>query len=483
MKFNRFFRGVIVLVALLLPSHSIAQEETTLFKKKTPPNVVLIMADDLGWGDTGYYGHPILKTPNLDRMASDGIRFDRFYSAAPVCSPTRGSAITGRHPFRYGVYHANVGHLKPNELTLAERLKTLGYTTGHFGKWHLGTLTKTINDSNRGQKSPLDYSPPWENGFEHCFSTEAKTPTWWAEDAYASFGTRYWIGEGQAVGPEKIVGDDSRIIMNEAIEFVERSTLQEKKFFAVIWFHAPHKPIIAGPKYLEMYQSSIPKDKVGQKENAAHYYGCITAMDEQIGRLRDKLDELGVSEETMIWFCSDNGPENKTAGRTTADLDGPEGRPPVTLRARKRSLFEGGIRVPGLLVWPGKATPGSRISVPCVTSDFLPTVLAAAGYDVSDDGLPIDGVDLFPIIVGEVTQRSNPIGFQSGNQKAMIGNRYKIIKRGTGDWGLFDLQADPGESHDLANENPAIVQEMTARFSQWRQSCADSNRGWDYPPH
>ncbi|MHC4499432.1 MAG: sulfatase-like hydrolase/transferase, partial [Planctomycetota bacterium] len=143
------------------------------------PNVVLVMTDDQGWGDVGYNGHPVLKTPNLDQMAEEGIRFERFYSGAPVCSPTRGSCLTGRHPFRYGIYHANVGHMKKDEITLAEVLKMQGCATGHFGKWHLGTLTKTVKESNRGGKrGAAHYSPPWENGFDECFSTEAKVPTW-----------------------------------------------------------------------------------------------------------------------------------------------------------------------------------------------------------------------------------------------------------------------------------------------------------------
>ena len=154
----------------------------TLFSKTrdaNKPNVILCMADDLGWGDTGFNGNSIINTPNLDAAAKAGIVFRRFYSGAPVCSPTRGSCLTGRHPYRYGVFFANVGHMRKNEITLAEALKTQGYATGHFGKWHLGTLTKTEKESNRGgPKGVKDYSPPWDNGFDVCFSTEAKVPTW-----------------------------------------------------------------------------------------------------------------------------------------------------------------------------------------------------------------------------------------------------------------------------------------------------------------
>ena len=154
------------------------------------------MADDQGWGDVGYNGHPFLKTPNLDAMSKAGLRFDRFYSGAPVCSPTRGSAITGRHPYRYGIYTANTGHMRKQEMTLAEALKAQGYTTGHFGKWHLGTLTNDIPDGRRGGKQRMHYSPPWENGFDESFAAEVQMPTWDPMKNQA-FPSKYWSGPGE----------------------------------------------------------------------------------------------------------------------------------------------------------------------------------------------------------------------------------------------------------------------------------------------
>ena len=159
-----------VLVALLAFSASAIGQQR--------PNVILVMSDDQGWGDTGYNGHDTLKTPALDAIAAHGLRFDRWYAAAPVCSPTRGSCLTGRHPSRYGIKGANNGHVRGEEITLAEAVKRIGYRTGHFGKWHVGTLTRVGKDSNRGGARNLDhYAPPWENGFDECFSTEAKVPT------------------------------------------------------------------------------------------------------------------------------------------------------------------------------------------------------------------------------------------------------------------------------------------------------------------
>lgn len=203
------------------------------------PNIILMMADDLGWGDPQCFdpASPI-KTPHLDAMASTGLKFNRFYAAAPVCSPTRGSCLTGRHPFRYGIYQANHGYMKPEELTLAELLQELGYATGHFGKWHLGTMTKSIKDANRGGPQHAElFSPPQDNGFEVCFSTESKVPTWdpmlkprkgasgqgWHvitdhSDA-VEYGTHYWNERGQIVR-DNLEGDDARVIMDRAVPFI-----------------------------------------------------------------------------------------------------------------------------------------------------------------------------------------------------------------------------------------------------------------------
>ncbi|MCH2182589.1 MAG: sulfatase-like hydrolase/transferase [Mariniblastus sp.] len=439
------------------------------------PNVILIMADDMGWGDTGYYGHPWLKTPHLDQMAKDGIRFDRFYAGAPVCSPTRGSVLTGRHPFRYGIQFANQGHVKAEERTLAEILKAAGYRTGHFGKWHLGTLTNTVKESNRGGRAPNHYAPPWDHGFDVCYSTEAKTPTWWNEGDYERYGTHYWTGPEKQVGPDGMVGDDSRLIMDPAIRFVKKAVQDDQPFFAVIWFHAPHKPIVAGKKYLDMYRE-IPGFEPAVKESAAHYYGCITALDEQVGRLRAALAASGAEKNTLIAFCSDNGPENRTAGRAEAQVPGQTDA--VQLKGRKRRLTEGGIRVPGLMVWPAKIRPGTSCDLPCVTSDYLPTVLAAAGISAKQDR-GLDGVDILPMVSGQLKRRPSKIGFQSQGQKALVGNRYKALFH-EGEWALYDLIEDPGETRDLAGEQPKRLKKMQNEFETWARSCEQSAGGQDY---
>ena len=453
-------------------------------KGKPKPNVILCMTDDQGWGDTGYNGRKELKTPNLDAMAAEGLRFDRWYSGAPVCSPTRGSCITGRHPYRYGIFFANVGHMKKEEITLAEALKTQGYTTGHFGKWHLGTLTTKIRDSNRGRPgADQHYSPPWKNGFDACFSTEAKVPTWdpmirpGTKDQ--PYGTYYWDGPEHRV-TENLKGDDSRSIMDRAIPFIRGAVKAATPFLAVIWFHTPHLPVVAGGKYTEMY-----KDHRGK-----NYLGCITAMDDQMGRLRAELKALGIADNTMLWFCSDNGPEG---GRFNG-ANGSAG----PLRGRKRSLYEGGVRVPGLLVWPAKVTKPRVVKMPCSTSDYFPTVLDVLGFTMKGRPLPIDGVSLLPLIEGRMTRRPRPIGFESAGQVSLTDNRYKLIRAGgrrrkkkkpneadkTGrqpaKFELYDLIEDPGEKHDLAAEKPDVVTKMRATLDAWRASCKKSLAGEDY---
>jgi arylsulfatase A-like enzyme len=445
------------------------------------PNIILLMADDLGWGDTGYNGHPTLQTPALDEMAASGLVFNRFYAAAPVCSPTRGSVLTGRHPFRYGIPYANAGRLPEEEITLAEVLKRKGYRTGHFGKWHLGTLTKDIRDSNRGGRiiDTAHYSPPWDHGFDVCFSTEAKVPTWdpmitpsrqaggVARDLIAGdfYGTHYWTGKGMAE-TENLEGDDSRVIMDRVIPFIRDAVNQGRPFLAVVWFHTPHSPVLAGKTYLDEYP--------GLDSNYRHYYGCITAMDEQIGRLRKELADLKADRNTMIWFTSDNGPA-AAGGGPGDDKGGRQQGETGGFRGRKGHLYEGGIRVPGLLVWPVKIAHPRETNFPSVTSDYLPTLLDYLNVSLEDQPL-LDGISLRQVIESDtVHTRGKAIGFQSRFRNGFLtvwsGDRYKLVC-----WDsstaceLYDLQADPYEENNIAAEYPEVVLAMKSQLEDWLSS-------------
>tara|TARA_R110002049_G_scaffold4601_5_gene32210 strand:+ start:293557 stop:294999 length:1443 start_codon:yes stop_codon:yes gene_type:complete len=446
------------------------------------PNVILIMCDDLGYGDPQCFdADSPIRTPHIDAMASDGLKFTRFYSAAPVCSPTRGSCLTGRHPYRYGVYSANTGHMKTDEITLPELLQQAGYTTGHFGKWHLGTLTTTIPDANRGgPKGKQHFSPPSRHGYDDSFVTESKVPTfdpmikpvgakaggyWDAvkdRSTAESYGTHYWDHDGNVVS-QNLDGDDSRVIMDRAIPFIENAVANDTPFFAAVWFHAPHLPCVAGPDHVKYYQ----------QHDVAHrnYYGCVTALDEQVGRLRAKLAELNVADDTMLWFCSDNGPEGKDAKSPGSAGD---------FRGRKRSLYEGGVRVPGILVWPGHTKPGSTTDYAAVTSDYLPTVLDVLDISYPDDR-PLDGTSLLGAITKSEPRRTAPIGFQSAKQIAWHHGNHKLITVDAGKtWQLYDLDSDPNENNDLAQQQPERIASMKQQVRAWQESCKSSDAGHDY---
>ncbi|MHC4727156.1 MAG: sulfatase family protein [Planctomycetota bacterium] len=448
----------------------------TLFSKTNEtekPNIILCMADDMGWGDPGFNDNKIIKTSNLDAMAKAGMRFTRFYSGAPVCSPTRGSCLTGRHPYRYGIFFANTGHILKEEITIAEALKTQGYSTGHFGKWHLGTMLPDYSGKGPGRKPEKNYMTPAMSGFDEWFSTEYAVATWDPYNPTVFHGKKkeydvralYWHN-GKNI-TEELKGDDSRIIMDKAVPFIRKAAKDKKPFLAVIWFHAPHAPVVGGPKYRRMYSQ--------YSEDEQHYYGCITALDEQVGRLRTQLRKLGIADNTMLWFCSDNGPEGKDG--KTGRYRGSAG----PFRGRKRSLLEGGVRVPGLLEWPARIKTGQITDIPCSSSDYFPTILDTLGFKMKGQPEPVDGVSLLPLIKGKMQRRPLPIGFESASQLSLTDNRYKIYSSNKGKtYMLFDLLEDPGETTDLAAEKPQILHSMKNALIKWRKSCQNSLAGKDY---
>jgi arylsulfatase A-like enzyme len=479
---------------LLLASVSCNQKTTvTPGSEERLPNIILLMADDLGYGDLSGYGNPVVKTPCLDAMASEGIRFTRFYAAAPVSSPTRGSCLTGRHPYRYGIKWAGREPLPEDEITLAEALKSKGYATGHFGKWHVGGLSRTVIQGEFPD-GPSPYSPPWENGFDECFSTESMVPTYnpyyhiggsYGEKGYRHVQSepvekgqrtggnvwkeRYWTGPGKVVD-EWLEGDDSEIIMDRALGFIHQKTRDKSPFLALIWFHTPHTPVVAGNEYRDLYPE-LPVEK-------QHWFGSITAMDEQVGRLRSYLQSNGIAENTILWFCSDNGPsyihDHNSAG---------------ALRGKKSELYEGGIRVPAILEWPEKFQHPLIVDFPVSTSDFYPTLLAITNTVIKNQP-HLDGENILPILEGKA-DRKNPIGFLSPlpsplrkqetveeEQFALVDSRYKIISMDNGSsFQLYDLSLDEGETTDRAFEQPAIFNEMKKKLLDWIDSCkGDKNQ-------
>ncbi|TWU34277.1 sulfatase-like hydrolase/transferase [Novipirellula artificiosorum] len=440
------------------------------------PNVILMMSDDQGWGDVGFNGNDQIQTPHLDQMAANGIRFDRFYAAAPLCSPTRGSCLTGRYPFRFGILAAHTGGMRVGEITIAEMLKKKGYQTGFFGKWHIGWV-KPEEVGTRGF-----YSPPSHHGFDEYFATTSAVPTWnptvtpsgW--DSWGGQEGEPWKGgfpyvhNGQEA-KDNLDGDDSRVIMDRVIPFVESN--KDQPFFATVWFHTPHEPVVAGEAFKKLYAKS--------GRTRQNYYGCITAMDEQIGRLREKLRDLEIEKHTVVFFCSDNGPSDGLAKKGVASA-GP-------FSGHKHTMYDGGLLVPACAEWPGVIPAGTSTDTRCATVDYFPTIIKLAGLVMPDkDKRPIDGIDLLQVIQGKVTDRGKDLFFgyrrlhQGIDGKAIISGDWKLLQEAKQDGRvrLFDLSSDPFEQHDLCTELPDRAKELSEKLAELEASCDRSRDGADY---
>jgi arylsulfatase A-like enzyme len=441
------------------------------------------MADDQGFGDMAYNNHPVLKTPHFDAMAASGLRFDRFYAAAPVCSPTRGSVMTGRHPNRFGCFKWGYT-LRPQEVTLAEALKTAGYVTGHFGKWHLGSVRKG---------SPVN---PGASGFDEWFSA----PNFFDNDPILS-------REGEAIENQ---GESSQVTVDAALDFIRRHAKTTQPFLAVVWFGSPHGPHKAIEEDRALYAD--------QKEKQQHFYGEITGMDRAFGALRQELRTLDIHENTILWYCSDNGglPKVGTTGG----------------RGNKGKVYEGGLRVPAILEWPVRI-PNPRVTqVPCNTSDIYPTLLEVTGVRMKYQP-PLDGISLVRLLNRNMDARPEPMGFWVYPVKGISTPSHKWMselleaqKAGrepdniarlrldageiteqypndtfTGhaawlDWPwklhriqakegdirveLYNLAEDPLENEDQVAHRPDHVHSMRSELEAWQASVIHSLNGGDY---
>lgn len=450
------------------------------------PHVILVMADDQGWGDMAYNGHPKLETPNFDEAASKGIRFDRFYAAAPVCSPTRASVLTGRNPNRLGVYQWGFP-IRTQEVTLAEVLKENGYTTGHFGKWHLGSVR---NESQ---------SRPGAHGFDRWVSA----PNFYENGATLS-------DQGTAVTFDGV--ESSFIAVDSALGWMKEAVKTDQPIFAVIWFGSPHGPHIAAEEDAALYADEEEADR--------EFLGEVTGMDRAYGKLREELDAMGIRENTILWYCSDNGALPKV-GSTGG------------FRGNKGKVYEGGLLVPGILEWPARFPEHRVIEARANTFDIFPTILDAAGIE-SPEGPTLDGESLLPLLFGEREERMHPMGFWHTNLRGIRtpseewmqelkaaqaegrdlppdeavaaamalpdpprkfgdlnghlgwidGNwkLHKIVDKKTGKitFELYDLEADPYEENDLAATEAGRVEKMKAALNAWVESVLASLNGEDY---
>lgn len=411
---------------------------------QTPPqHLVLVMADDMGWGQTGYYQHPLLQTPHLDELARQGLRFDRFYAGAPNCSPTRATVLTGRTHDRTGVLNHGVP-LRPQERTIAQALQQAGYVTAHFGKWHLNGL--------RGPGAPTfkeDIRSPGAFGFEEWLSV-------------TNFFDRDPILSRQGEF-EEFTGDSSEIIVEEALKFLRSQVLQQKRTLTVIWYGTPHSPFFASPEDKAQFSEL--------KEPSRSHYGELVAMDRSIGTLRAGLRELQIEEQTLLWFCSDNGGLPRIEPDTVGGL-----------RGYKGSVYEGGLRVPCVVAWPGQITP--RItSYPASTLDIFPTIRELLNLPETVAVWPQDGASLVSLFREELTRRENPIGFRHTGRGAWIDNHFKLITQnvGSGEYELYNLTDDPQEQRNLLSTESALAKRLIQQFEDWNGSIAASIRGEDYP--
>jgi arylsulfatase A-like enzyme len=447
------------------------------------PNIILCMADDQGWGDMAYNGHPVLQTPNFDAMAAEAFRFDRFYAAAPVCSPTRGSVMTGRHPNRFGCFSWG-RTLRPQEITIAEALKEAGYVTGHFGKWHLGSVRIG---------SPVN---PGASGFDEWFSA----PNFFDNDPILS-------REGTAIQTE---GESSMVTVLAALEFIRKHEASGKPYFAVVWFGSPHGPHLAVEEDRVLYEN--------QPEKLQHFYGEITGMDRAFGKLRDVVRSLPSSDRTILWYCSDNG------GLPNVGSTGGRGD--------KGEVYEGGLRVPALLEWPDRIKGPASTSFPANTSDIYPTLLDIAVLEMTDDR-PLDGISLLPVLEKKMDRREKPMGFwhypaggirtpsvvwmaellEAQQNGDMVGDSIKLRlddilipdqypidtlaghaawldwpwklhriqdSEGRVSWELYHLEKDSMETADLYSTEAAKSLEMKAGLEDWQGSVVQSMYGGDY---
>jgi len=415
------------------------------------PNIILCMTDDQGWGDVSYNGLKKIRTPHLDAMAAKGLRFDRFY-AQQSCSPARASVMTGRHPNRLGVFWPGM-RLRKQEITIAQAVKAAGYATGHFGKWHLNGVAgpgKVIPDSD-----PLS---PRNVGFDESFSV-------------SNYFELDWTFGRNGV-PEKARGDGSDVIVAEALKFIGRVSEKKQPFLAVVWFGSPHVP-----------HRPLPADL--ETAGGSGYYGELVAMDRSMGALRSGLRALGIADDTLLWFCSDNGgwfdPAKPDAHGTNADL-----------RGRKGDMWEGGIRVPSVIEWPAGIKRPVATDVPAGVVDIYPTLVDILGVKIPNQVQPLDGISLLPLFDGKMKTRPKPMGFwQYGEDQptfntdsgpsAWNDNQYKLVKPAPGKWELYDLAADRSETTDIAGKHPDVLKRMKADLEAWQLSVIRSWHGQDYP--
>ena len=465
-------------------------------KETSQPNIIIFLADDLGYGDLGCYGNPIIKTPNIDKLAKEGVRMTDFHSAGTVCSPSRAALLTGRNPYRTGFFyiHSKDTWLKNEEITIAELLKDKGYETSFWGKWHLSTL----------EKGKVNQPGPGDQGFDYWMGTSVNA-------FEGPQNPEKFILNGNPVG--KVEGWYCDVIVDKAGDWLENIRNKEKPFFMYISSHEPHTPIAPPEEYSRKYdnaevdelEKTIKYGQVNRPEkdisaNKKEYYGTVTQLDDAFGRLMNTLEKLGLKENTLVIFTSDNGPETPvTLEESLGQWDDPIRDKcfgtPGDFRGMKRYPYEGGHRVPGIVRFPGVIPAGTESDILFNGTDILPTICNLTGIFVPSDR-PIDGMDAFAAFQNKKVERKvSSIWFYPNHgdtyfrmpQMAMRKDKYTLVgwlpekedSINLWDWfatndpqkfELYDLVDDPSQMNDISAQIPEIVDSMKKEMiTLWRE--------------
>jgi arylsulfatase A-like enzyme len=403
-------------------------------KKAKRPNIIILLADDLGYADVGFHGCKDIPTPNIDSLAKKGVRFTNGYVSGPYCSPTRAGLMTGRYQNRFG-HEFNPGGPKQGlpvqEVTLANVLRMLGYVTGLVGKWHLGAAAGMH---------------PTERGFQEFFG--------FLGGAHSYLPGKGGIQRGTKPVEEKEYLTDA--LGREACDFIDRHA--SEPFFLYLAFNAVHTPMEATEKYLARFPNI--KDKQRRTYAAMH-----SAMDDAIGRVLEKLRARGLEDDTIIFFFSDNGGPTMVGTTINGSINFP-------LRGSKRQLLEGGVRVPFVVQWTGRLPGGKTFDHPVIALDIFPTVLAAAGGDPKADR-KIDGVNLLPFLEGKAAGPPHEqLYWRFGEQFAVRKGDWKLVQYDSTGVHLYNLKDDIGEAKNLAGKHPEVVKELRGSWEKWNAELA-----------
>ncbi|MDP6444596.1 MAG: sulfatase-like hydrolase/transferase [Pirellulaceae bacterium] len=435
------------------------------------PNLLIVLADDLGYGDLACYGHPVIETPNLDRFASESLRLTDCYAAAANCSPSRTGLMTGRTPYRVGVQNwipmFSPMHVRRNEITVATLLRDAGYSTCQTGKWHLN-----------GRFNLPDQPQPHDHGFDHWFATQNNAlPT--------HHNPENFVRNGESVG--RLDGFSAQLVADEAIGWLEEGRDATKPFFLFVCFHEPHEPIATHKRFMDLYP--------GEASRARHH-GNVTQMDHAFGRLMKSLEDLKLTESTFVFFTSDNGP-----AITRSHPHGSAG----PLRAKKGDLYDGGIRVPGMVRWPGVTQPGSTSGTPISGVDLLPTLCELAQTEKPDDRV-LDGTSFAPLLRGQQVVRERPLYWQynwarSEPTVALRDGDWKILGKLSGapyrpgaainteeqaaiktaeltGYEIYNLSNDVGETTDLSEKEPAQLARLAKLLEAYYHEVRNEAPTW-----